>query len=373
MKKIISLCMVVCFLLCACGEKLPEETDAMAKNPVLSAAEYEVEWVDASKLTPVYDILASTVDTKVHFMRSILVSADEDGRLEQKYEEVSYDMLSEEWSEGTELGATDKINHIGTGRAFQMAPDETWYFLLCKWNEKSKTYADQSLARLTEEGMIEEIQIPENLMDEKVIIDSYRIRKDGKICIKVYPESKYSEDSFPEEMNVLLYEPKMKTFQAGGDLLMGSYDMLSIEDEYFYRSVAGGGCGYAVKTPDTGDIVQREMFCAGEIPEGGWTNASIFTVYDTCDEENNLYVLNAGGIYAGYYKDNELKNIVPPSVLDKLNLSRQGDLNQDEMRFISHFWRGAETEYADFYVLIVDTADDVHIKVSLAHIKRKEK
>lgn len=366
-RKIISLSLVVSFVLCACGE---DETASSV--PLVPADEYEVEWVDTSKLNSVYNILASEVESRVCFMQSIMVSRDENGRMEQKYEEISYDMISGEWSDVKEFPVTDKINYKGLGSSFQVTSDGTWYFLILQWNEKLKKYDDIGLSRMTQEEEIEEVEIPEDLLPEKVRVDSYRIRKDGKICIKVYPKSKFDEGDLPEEMNVILYDPETETFDFAGDLLMGSYDMLSIENEYFYRSVAGGRCGYAVKTPDTGDVTQRELFCAGEVPEGGWTSDSIFTVYDTCDEENNLYVLNAGGIYGCHYSDNELKNIIPASVLDGLNLSRQGDLDQKEMRFISHFWRGAETKYADFYVLITDTADDMHIKVTLAHIKRKD-
>lgn len=372
MKKIILLCMIICFLLCSCGKNSPGAADTISKKSIPSAEKYEVEWVDTSKLASVYNILASEVESQVYFIQSILVSRDEDGRMEQKYEEISYDMISGEWSDAREFPVTDKINQKGLASSFQVASDGTWYFLLLRWNEKSKKYDDISLSRMTEEEEIEEVKIPEDLLPEKVRVDSYRIRNDGKICIKVYPKSRFDEGDFPEEMNVILYDPEKETFDSAGDLLMGSYDMLSIENEYFYRSVAGGGCGYAVKNPDTGDVAQREIFCAGDTPEGGWTNDSVFTVYDTCDEENNLYVLNAGGIYGCHYTGNELKNIVPASVLGELNFSTQGDMDQKEMRFISHFWRGAETAYADFYVLITDTADDTHIKVTLAHIKKKD-
>ncbi len=370
MKKIILLCMIICFLLCSCGKNSPGAADTISKKSIPSAEKYEVEWVDTSKLALMDWVLASNVDSKLCFIQSILVSRDEDGRMEHKYEEISYDMISGEWSESKEVPVADEINRLGFGTTFQMAPNGDWYFLFSKWNEKLKCYDNTNISRLTQDGRIKDIQIPDDLADEKLEIDSFEIRNDGKICIKVYPESKYDGMSLPEDMNVILYDPESDNFEYAGDLLMGQRDYLSIEEEYFYRSVAGGKCGYSVKTPDEGDVAQREIFCAGETPEGGWVNDSIFFVYDTCDEENNLYVLNTGGIYGGYYKDSELKNIVPASLLDELELSKQYD--REGMAFISDFWRGAETEYADFYVLITDSSDMDHIKTKLAHIKKKD-
>lgn len=370
MKKIILPCIVISLLLCSCGKNSSEVTDTMSKTPIRSAGEYEVEWVDTSKLELVDNILPSVVDSQMYCMQSIFVSRNEDGRTEHKYEEISYDMVSNEWSGSKVFPATDKINRIGLGSMFRMSPDGIWYFLLFKWDENLKKYDKAGLSRLTEEGEVEEIKISEDIVGEPFVVDSYMIRSDGKICIKVCPESRYEKVSLPE-MNVVLYDPETETFEYGGDLLMGFMDMITIENEYFYRSVAGGKCGYSVKTKDTGDVVQREIFCEGDTPEGGWTN-DVFSIRDTYDDTGNLYVLNAGGIYGGYYKDSELKNIVPVSVLDELGLSSQTGLGSEKMLFVSDFWRGAETEYADFYVFITDMTDDVHIKVTLAHIKKKD-
>ena len=168
MKKIISLCMTICFLLCSCGKTTPEAADTISKKSIPSAEKYEVEWVDTSKLASVYNILASEVESQVCFIQSILVSRDEDGRMEQKYEEISYDMISGEWSDAREFPVTDKINQKGLASSFQVASDGTWYFLLLQWNEKSKKYDDISLSRMTEEEEIEEVKIPEDLLPEKV-------------------------------------------------------------------------------------------------------------------------------------------------------------------------------------------------------------
>lgn len=372
MKKVISLFMIFSLLLCSCGkEQSIEETNATGKHSISSANEYEVEWVDTSKLVPVDRVLFNVVDSELCFMQSILVSRDENGRMKHRYEEISYDMVSGEWSESKELSVTDEINRLGFASMFRKAPDGTWYFLLSRWDEKSKRYSEMTLSRLTEDGKIKDIQIPADFIDEKMEIDSYNIRSDEKICIKVYPESKSDDGFLPEDSNVILYDPTTGKFEYGGDLLMGGYDLLSVEDEYFYHSMAGGKCGYAVKTMDTGDVVQREMFCAGETPEGGWTDDYIDSTYETCDGENNLYILNTGGIYGGYYKDSELKNIVPASILDKLNLSSMA--NSDTAIYMSDFCRGAQTDYADFYALITDMEDVDHVKLTLAHIKKKEK
>lgn len=370
MKRIILLSVMFTLLLCACGEKKStEETNATENHLIPLADKYEVEWVDTSKLAPVDDVLFSVVDSELCFMQSILVSRDENGRLEHKYEEISYDMVSGEWSESQELSMTDEINRLGFAHMFRKAPDGTWYFLFPKWNEKLKRYNNTTFSRLTKDGKIEDVQIPKDFMDGKMEINSYIIRCDGKICIKVYSERE-TNGGLPEESKVILYDPAADKFEYGGDLLMGKYDLLSVEDEYFYYSVAGGKCGYAVKTMDTGDVVQREMYCAGETPEGGWTDDYIDFPYDTCDEENNLYMLNTGGIYGGYYKDSELKNIVPASVLDELNLS--GMTNSETSIYMSDFCRGARTDYADFYALITDMEDEDHIKLTLAHIRKKE-
>ncbi len=370
MKRIILLFMMFSLIFCSCGkEQSIEETNATGKYSISSANEYEIEWVDTSKLAPVDRVLFNVVDSELCFMQSILVSRDENGRMKHRYEEISYDMVSEEWSESKELSAMDEINRQGFATMFRKASDGTWYFLFYRWDEKLKRHSKITLSRLTGDGKIEDIQIPVDFIDEKMEIDSYNIRSDEKICIKVYPESKSDGGFLPEDLNVILYDPVTGKFEYGGDLLMGGYDLLSVEDEYFYQSMVGGKCGYAVKTMDTGDVVQREMYCAGETPEGGWTNDYINSPYDTCDEENNLYILNTGGIYGGYYKDSELKNIVPASVLDKLNLSRMGDL--ETSIYMSDFCRGAQIDYADFYALITDMEDADHIKLTLAHIKEK--
>lgn len=372
MKKVISLFIMFSLLFCSCGkEQSIEETNATGEHLIPSADEYEVEWVDTSKLALVDDVLFNVTDSELCFMQSILVSRDENGRMEHKYEEISYDMVSGEWSESQELSVTDEINRQGFAHMFRKAADGTWYFLFPRWNEELKRHSDTTLSRVTENGKIEDIQIPEDFMDGKLEIDSYTIRSDGKICIKVYPDSKADDVFLPEEFNVILYDPATDKFEYGGDLLMGKYDLLSVEDEYFYYSVAGGKCGYAVKTMDTGDVVQREMYCVGETPEGGWTDEYIYSPYDICDEENNVYIFNTGGIYGGYYKDSELKNIVPASIFNELNLSSMND--PDTAVYMSDFCRGARTDYADFYALITDMEDDLHIKLTLAHIQKKEK
>lgn len=368
-KKIVFFILVISILLCACGKgELVEKTE---DGLLVPADEYEVEWVDTSNLAYMDEVAARVVDSRICFMQSILVSEDEDGKVKHKYEEIFYDMISGEWSESKTIPAEEQINQIGFGSVFLMASDGMWYFQCMEWDEKQKQYRNGGIARLLENGEVEKIELPEDIAEEKLVVAQYTIRNDGKLCIKVYPESKAGDDILPQEMNVVTYDPATETFEYGGDLLMGMFDFLSIGDEYFYQSVAQGGCGYAVKTPKTGDVVQREIFCEGEIPEGGWTQDPIRDVYDTCDEEDNLYVFNSGGIYGGYYKDSSLKNIVPPSIIAKLNLSTAHE--KEKSNYISNFWRGAETDYADFYVMNVDTSEYSKMKITLAHIKKKEK
>lgn len=281
-------------------------------------------------------------------------------------------MLSGEWSEPEVVPATDKINQMGFGYAFEMAPDGTWYFQCCDWDEKEKRYEDGGVAKLTEDGF-EKIKIPEDIAEEKMIISQYTVCNDGRLYFKVYPESKEDEDFLPGEMNVVIYDPMTKEFEYCGDLLMGETDFIIIEDEFFYYSVAGGGSGFSVKTKETGDVVQREVFCAGEVPEGGWESDEIHTIHKSHDEEDNIYKFNAGGIYGGYYKEDELTNIVPASIIEELDLTTIHDRGKSS-NYMANFWRGAETDYADFYVLIADTSDPdgLRVKLSLAHIKKKE-
>lgn len=364
MKKMISLILIVSFILCACGK---EETASSV--PLVPADEYEVEWVDTSALTPGDGVAACVVDSRIYFIQMIWESADEDNRIKYRYEEVFYDMVSGEWSEPKVIPATDKINQMGMGYAFEMASDGTWYFQCCDWDEKEKRYYESGVARLTEDGF-EKIEVPEDIAKEKLIISQYTVRNNGKLYFKVYPESKEEEGFSPEDLNVVIYDPVTEEFEYCGDLLIGETDFIIIEDEFFYYSIAGGGSGFSVKTKETGDVVQRELFCEGEVPEGGWESEEIHTIHKSCDEEDNVYIFNAGGIYGGYYKDTGLKNIVPASIIGELNLTTIHD--RDKSNYMADFWRGAETDYADFYVLVADTSDEIYDKLTLAHIKKKE-
>lgn len=76
-----------------------------------------------------------------------------------------------------------------------------------------------------------------------------------------------------------------------------------------------------------------------------------------------IYMLNAGGIYGGYYKDKEMKQIIPRSVILQLKLRDDNS--------VSDFWRGTESDYTDFYALIPTYLDNGKETVKLAHIKRK--
>ena len=71
-----------------------------------------------------------------------------------------------------------------------------------------------------------------------------------------------------------------------------------------------------------------------------------------------IYMLNAGGIYGGYYKDKEMKQIIPRSVILQLKLRDDNS--------VSDFWRGTES-----YALIPTYLDNGKETVKLAHIKRK--
>lgn len=314
-------------------------------------------------------VAACVVNSQICFIQMIWESADEDNRIKYRYEEVFYDMVSGEWSEPKVIPATDKINQMGMGYAFEMASDGTWYFQCCDWDEKEKRYYESGVARLTEDGF-EKIEVPEDIAKEKLIISQYTVRNNGKLYLKVYPESKEDEVFSPEDLNVVIYDPVTEEFEYCGDLQIGERDFIVIRDEFFYYSIAGGGSGFSVKTKETGDVVQRELFCEGEVPEGGWESEEIHTIHKSCDEEDNVYIFNAGGIYGGYYKDTGLKNIVPASIIGELNLTTIHD--RDKSNYMVDFWRGAETDYADFYVLIADTSDEIYDKLSLAHIKKKE-
>ena len=220
-------------------------------------------------------------------------------------------------------------------------------------------------ARVTEEGEVEEMELPKEMQEKGLGVSQFKIRTDGKISMKVTTEKEDEEVGADLEARVALYDPVDKSCELYEDMHFGMYDLLSIEDDFFCYSMTGRKCGYNVKNPSTGDVIQREIVCEGEPPQekGGWRAEPLTYEIASCDEDDNIYMLNAGGIYGGYYKDKEMKQIIPRSVILQLKLRDDNS--------VSDFWRGTESDYTDFYALIPTYLENGKETVKLAHIKRK--
>lgn len=354
MKRLFILLLCLSLILCSCGSSQEKQK---TKKVINSAPEYEGEWIDTSHITLADSINVSVCDNKVYFKQIIY---PEDNKEIGEYNVCTYDMLEGTWTELKSIPGKDKIDKLGRIYALAKSLDGNWYFqYISKWNDQEKRYMNYGFARVTEEGEVEEMR------EKGLGVSQFKIRTDGKISMKVTTEKEDEEVGADLEARVALYDPVDKSCELYEDMHFGMYDLLSIEDDFFCYSMTGRKCGYNVKNPSTGDVIQREIVCEGEPPQekGGWRAEPLTYEIASCDEDDNIYMLNAGGIYGGYYKDKEMKQIIPRSVILQLKLRDDNS--------VSDFWRGTESDYTDFYALIPTYLDNGKETVKLAHIKRK--
>lgn len=360
MKRLFILLLCLSLILCSCGSSQEKQK---TKKVINSAPEYEVEWIDTSHITLADSINVSVCDNKVYFKQIIY---PEDNKEIGEYNVCTYDMLEGTWTELKSIPGKDKIDKLGRIYALAKSLDGNWYFqYISKWNDQEKRYMNYGFARVTEEGEVEEMELPKEMQEKGLGVSQFKIRTDGKISMKVTTEKEDEEVGADLEARVALYDPVDKSCELYEDMHFGMYDLLSIEDDFFCYSMTGRKCGYNVKNPSTGDVIQREIVCEGEPPQekGGWRAEPLTYEIASCDEDDNIYMLNAGGIYGGYYKDKEMKQIIPRSVILQLKLRDDNS--------VSDFWRGTESDYTDFYALIPTYLENGKETVKLAHIKRK--
>ena len=370
MKRLFILLLCLSLILCSCGSSQEKQK---TKKVINSALEYEIEWIDVSHIEMADIISASIWDNKVYFKQHIY--SDDSGGENDECNVCTYDMVDGTWTELKPIAGKEKIDKLGRIYALAKSPDGNWYFqYLSKYDSEKQHYNKIGFARVSEEGEVEDLELPQEMQEKGLEVTEFSIRGDGKISMKVATNEEEEEVGPDKETRVALYDPVDKSCEFYEDMHFGMYDLLSIEDDFFCYSMTGRKCGYNIKNPSTGDVIQREIVCEGEPPqeEGGWKAEPLRYQITSSDEDNNVYMINAGGIYGGYYKDKEMKQIIPRSVILQLKLqTKEERIQRINNNSVTDLWRGADPDYADFYVLIGNYTEDFKIIPKLAHIKRK--
>lgn len=371
MKRLVSLVLCVSLLLCSC-ESSQERKKQVTKKGINSAPEYEVEWIDISHIEAADVISARVWDNKMYFTQ---LTYSRDDEKSGKCNVCTYDMVDGTWTELKPIPGKEKMDKLGQIYAVEKSQEGNWYFqYLSNYDEKKQRHTKMGFARVSEDGEVEDLELPQEMQEKGLKVTEFRIRGDGKINMKVTTTEEDEEVAPDKEARVALYDPADKSCEYYEDMHFGMHDLLSIEDDFFCYSMTGRKCGYNVKNPSTGDVIQREIVCEGEPPqeEGGWKAEPMTYQITSSDEDNNIYMLNAGGIYGGYYKDKEMKQIIPRSVIPQLKLQTKEERIQGvNSNSVTDFWRGAAPDYADFYALIGYYIEDFKMIPKLAHIKRK--
>ncbi len=366
-RKVLVLSFVLVLVLCGCGksEEGQEEKDISIKKDVI----YEMEWIDCSNLPKIHNINSvKMLDSKLYIMLTTLESTDKDGRYECGYNVTAYDIETGEWDDIEEIAATSKINQIGTAGSFQMSEDGVWYFVIYSWDQKQKQYTEKKeLAKLTEDGEMElvDLEIPSTMLEEGQYMQSFLLLNDGKMRLLFDDES---EGTIDDEANFLLYDLKTGEVTSSGEMVVPFHFSLQMGNEYYCQTVEGDKCGFKVKELGSNQIV-KELYCEGEVPEGGWLPEALGDLCISAKDDNeNVYILNSGGIYGGNRKGNTLQPIVPMEVIEQIGFPEATDLSQN--KYVTEFWRGNE-EIEDFYFAVLEYKRNQQdgIKLSLAHIK----
>ncbi len=286
------------------------------------------------------------------------------------YYEAVYDMKTTEVTKRKLPQLSQQVNPIGKLHGFQRDEAGNWYCLLEKWDEQAMDFCTikdgKLVTQLVKIEKDEMVPIPE-IQKQFEKYECFHVGEQGKLLFMKNVGSQYVAG---ENFSLITYDVVNQSETSTGELLVGAGDWLSVGNTHLVKTVMPMHCGFRLK--QQGNQTVRTLYCEGKAPEAGWESQTVFSVLG---EDDRVYMLNAGGIYAGSIKDKMLERKVDSSLYQELNLFLN-DFEKEEKsyepdRYVEGFCLGSDTEKEDFYLYVVEedvNEEENKYSVELRHL-----